>query len=62
MRILKLACLLTSEKLLPSSLTKVEDLMSDKPSVDEERASEVGLKPLSSSLRYEFLGPNSHIL
>jgi len=35
-------------------------LVSDtKSSYDEERAPQVELKPLRSSLRYEFLGPNS---
>jgi len=31
----------------------------DKPSFDEKQVPEVELKPLSSSLRYEFLSPNS---
>lgn len=41
-------------------LVKVETLVSDvKSSSDKERAPQVQLKPLPSSLRYEFLRPNS---
>ena len=41
-------------------LVKVEALVTDDmPSFDEERAPKVELKPLPSSLRNEFLGPNS---
>ena len=42
------------------SVAKVESLQDEiKPSSDEAKASEVELKPLPSSLRYEFLGPKS---
>ena len=44
-------------------LAKAETLVSDaKPSSDEERAPKVELKPLPSSLRNEFLEPNSTYL
>jgi len=45
---------------IPPFLAKVEPLkVENKPSSDEAQAPEVELKPLPSSLRYEFLGPNS---
>jgi len=45
------------------SLAKVERLkVEEKTSSNEERAPEVELKPLPSSSRYEFLGPNSTYL
>jgi len=48
-----------SPQILPS-LARVEDLMSDDKSLfDKERAPKVELKPIPSSLRYKFLGPNS---
>jgi len=44
---------------IPPIVAKVETLVNhEKPSFDEERAPEVELKSLSSSLRYEFLRPN----
>ena len=59
MRILKLSCVLTSCKPhVPPSLRKVEELACDKSSFDEKRAPKVELKPLPSSLSYEFLSPN----
>ena len=43
-----------------SSLTKVKPLKDEnKPSSNKAKAPEIELKPLPSSLRYEFLGPNS---
>jgi len=54
------AQLLEASPPIPPSLAKVEPLkVENKPSSDEEQALEVELKPLPSSLRYEFLGPNS---
>jgi len=48
-----------SPQVLPT-FTKVEVLVNDDaPSSDEKYAPKVELKPLSSSLRYEFLGSNS---
>ena len=44
---------------VPPSHAKVEKLVSDKPSFDEECAPNIELEPLPSSLRYEFLGSNS---
>ena len=44
---------------IPPSLAKVEPLkVQEKPSSDEEQALEVKLKPLPSSMRYEFLALN----
>jgi len=52
--------LFRSLSLSPTSLAKVEELMSDdKLSSDEKRASKLELKPLPSFMRYEFLGLNS---
>jgi len=54
------AQLLEASPPIPPSLTKVEPLKDEnKASSDEAKAHELELKPLPSSLRYEFLGPNS---
>jgi len=47
---------------VPPPLAKVAKLACDKPSFDEEHAFKAELKPLPSSLRYEFLGPSSTYL
>jgi len=45
---------------IPPSLVKVEPLeVENKPSSDKAQAPKAELKPLLSSLRYKFLGPNS---
>jgi len=45
---------------VPPSQAKVEILkIEEEPSSDEEQAPKLELKPLPSSLRYEFLEPNS---
>jgi len=45
---------------VPPCQAKVEILkVEEEPLTDEEQAPKVELKPLPSSLRYEFLGPNS---
>ena len=56
-----LPCLLTfleSSQQVSPTLAKVEELMSDKPSFDEECAPQEELTRLTSSLRYEFLRHN----
>ena len=54
------AQLLEASPLILSSLAKVESLQDEsKPSSYEVKAPDVELKPLISSLRYEFLGPKS---
>jgi len=54
------AQLLETSPSIPPSLAKVELLQDEsKPSSDEVKAPQVELKPLFSSLRYEFLGPKS---
>ena len=54
------AQLLEASPPIPPFLVKMEPLkVENKPLFDEAQAPEVELKPLPSSLRYEFLGPNS---
>ena len=54
------AQLLEASPPIPPSLAEVEPLkVENKPLFDEMQAPKVELKPLPSSLRYEFLGPHS---